>query len=73
MAILQDAETIRHLLRVDVVEMGVSPSFCLSNARYLYDNRLDDNRVAVVGRQPDEFNLIPHHGGALVIYRSANV
>ncbi|SEE17515.1 hypothetical protein SAMN05519104_5403 [Rhizobiales bacterium GAS188] len=61
--ILQNAETIGHLLHVDVLEMGVSPGFCLSKARCLYDDRLDDNRVAVVGRQPDEFNLIPRHHG----------
>jgi hypothetical protein len=62
--ILQNAETIRHLLHVDVCEMGVSPGFCLSKARCLYDDRLDDNRVAVVGCQADEFNLIPRRHGA---------
>ncbi|SEF00352.1 hypothetical protein SAMN05519104_7646 [Rhizobiales bacterium GAS188] len=53
MTILQNAETIRHHWHVDVPEMGVSPDFCLSKGRCLYDDRLDDNRVAVVGRQPD--------------------
>jgi hypothetical protein len=40
--------------------MGASHGFCLSKGRCLYDDRLDDNRVAMVGRQTEEFDLIPH-------------
>ena len=48
--ILNNAETIRHLWKVDILEMGVSPGFCLSKACCLYADRLDDNRIALVGR-----------------------
>ena len=48
--ILNNAETIRHLWKVDILEMGVSPGFCLSKACCLYADRLDDNRLALVGR-----------------------
>jgi hypothetical protein len=40
--------------------MSASHGFCLSKGRCLYDDRLDDNRVAMVGRQTEEFDLIPH-------------
>ena len=48
--ILNNAETIRYLWKVDILEMGVSPGFCLSKACCLYADRLDDNRIALVGR-----------------------
>ena len=40
--------------------MGPGHGFCLSKGRCLYDDRLDDNGVAMVGRQTEEFDLIPH-------------
>jgi hypothetical protein len=69
--ILHDAEAIRHLCHVDVLEKGESPGFCLSNTRCLYGDRLDNNQLALMGRQPDELDLTPHCRGANCRWREA--
>ena len=60
MTMLNNSGTIGHFWHLDVLKMGVRPRFDLSKVRCLYDDRIDDNRVAAVGCQPDEFNRIPH-------------
>jgi hypothetical protein len=69
--ILQNAKTIPHLCQVDVLQMGVSPGFHFSKACCLYADRLDDNRVALMGPQSDEFDMIPHRQSKLPVWGEA--